>query len=56
MSRSIKKGPFIAESLLKKVNALNAKNEKLTTTITIILQEQRSHIKRLPLFLQTMSL
>lgn len=28
MSRSIKKGPFVAESLLKKVNALNAKNEK----------------------------
>ena len=28
MSRSIKKGPFIAESLMKKVNALNAKNEK----------------------------
>ena len=28
MSRSIKKGPFIAESLLKKVNAMNAANEK----------------------------
>ncbi len=28
MSRSIKKGPFVAESLMKKVNALNAANEK----------------------------
>ena len=28
MSRSIKKGPFVAESLLKKVNAMNAANEK----------------------------
>jgi len=28
MSRSIKKGPFIAPSLMKKVVALNAANEK----------------------------
>lgn len=28
MSRSIKKGPFVAESLMKQVNALNAANEK----------------------------
>ncbi len=28
MSRSLKKGPFIDGSLLKKVEALNAKNEK----------------------------
>jgi len=28
MARSIKKGPFIEESLLAKVEALNAKNEK----------------------------
>ena len=28
MSRSIKKGPFIAESLMKKIDALNANNEK----------------------------
>ena len=28
MSRSIKKGPFVAESLMKKVNALNAANDK----------------------------
>ena len=28
MSRSVKKGPYIAESLLKKINELNAKNEK----------------------------
>ncbi|MGE5578042.1 MAG: 30S ribosomal protein S19 [Syntrophothermus sp.] len=28
MSRSLKKGPFIDDSLLKKVEALNAKNEK----------------------------
>ena len=28
MSRSIKKGPFVAESLLKKVQAMNAANEK----------------------------
>ena len=28
MARSVKKGPFVADHLLKKVNALNAKNEK----------------------------
>ncbi|MBP2642099.1 MAG: rpsS [Firmicutes bacterium] len=28
MSRSIKKGPYILESLLKKMQAMNAKNEK----------------------------
>ena len=28
MSRSIKKGPFVAASLLKKVDALNETNEK----------------------------
>lgn len=28
MSRSIKKGPYVHESLLKKVNMMNAANEK----------------------------
>lgn len=28
MSRSIKKGPFVADHLLKKVDALNATNDK----------------------------
>lgn len=28
MSRSVKKGPYVHESLLKKISALNAKNEK----------------------------
>jgi small subunit ribosomal protein S19 len=28
MSRSLKKGPYIEESLLKKVEAMNEKNEK----------------------------
>lgn len=28
MSRSIKKGPFVEESLMKKVEALNAANDK----------------------------
>ena len=28
MSRSIKKGPFVAESLLKKIDALNKTNDK----------------------------
>lgn len=28
MSRSIKKGPYIHESLQKKIDAMNAKNEK----------------------------
>lgn len=28
MSRSIKKGPFVAESLMKKIEVLNEKNEK----------------------------
>lgn len=28
MSRSVKKGPFVQESLFKKIDALNAANEK----------------------------
>ena len=28
MGRSVKKGPFVQEALVKKVDALNAKNEK----------------------------
>jgi small subunit ribosomal protein S19 len=28
MSRSVKKGPFVHESLLKRVSAMNARNEK----------------------------
>ncbi len=28
MSRSIKKGPFVHESLMKKINVMNANNEK----------------------------
>ncbi|MFA5449526.1 MAG: 30S ribosomal protein S19 [Clostridia bacterium] len=28
MSRSVKKGPFVAESLMKKIEALNASGEK----------------------------
>lgn len=28
MSRSVKKGPYVHESLLKKINEMNAKNEK----------------------------
>jgi small subunit ribosomal protein S19 len=28
MSRSVKKGPFVQESLLKRVSAMNARNEK----------------------------
>jgi len=28
VSRSVKKGPYVHESLLKKISALNAKNEK----------------------------
>ena len=28
MSRSLKKGPFVAESLMKKIEAMNEKNEK----------------------------
>ncbi len=28
MSRSVRKGPFVHESLLKKIDALNAANEK----------------------------
>ncbi|MBQ9365297.1 MAG: 30S ribosomal protein S19 [Schwartzia sp.] len=28
MSRSVKKGPFVADSLMKKITALNEKNEK----------------------------
>lgn len=28
MSRSVKKGPYVHESLLKKIEAMNSKNEK----------------------------
>jgi len=28
VSRSVKKGPYVHESLLKKINEMNAKNEK----------------------------
>lgn len=28
MSRSVKKGPYVEEALMKRVNELNAKNEK----------------------------
>jgi small subunit ribosomal protein S19 len=28
MARSVKKGPFVQESLLKKIRAMNARNEK----------------------------
>lgn len=28
MSRSVKKGPYVHESLVKKISAMNAKNEK----------------------------
>lgn len=28
MARSLKKGPFVADHLMKKIEALNAKNEK----------------------------
>ena len=28
MSRSVKKGPYVHESVLKKIDAMNAKNEK----------------------------
>lgn len=31
MSRSVKKGPFVAESLQKKINMMNAKSEKKVT-------------------------
>ena len=29
MSRSLKKGPFVKESLIKKIDAMNDKNEKI---------------------------
>jgi len=32
MSRSLKKGPFVAEHLLKKIESLNLKNEKRVIT------------------------
>lgn len=32
MSRSLKKGPFVAEHLLKKIELLNLKNEKRVIT------------------------
>ena len=32
MSRSVKKGPFVQESLVKKIDALNAANKKVVKT------------------------
>lgn len=47
MGRSIKKGPFIDESLLKKVNALNEANDKKVVKTwsrrSIILPEMIGH-------------
>lgn len=47
MGRSIKKGPFIDESLLKKVNTLNEANEKKVVKTwsrrSIILPEMIGH-------------
>ena len=47
MSRSVKKGPFVHESLLKKINALNEPNEKKViktwTRSSTILPEFVSH-------------
>ena len=34
MSRSIKKGPYVAPELLKRVEAMNEKNEKKVLTET----------------------
>ena len=52
MSRSIKKGPFVADHLLKKVEALNETNEKkvvktwsrASTIIPIAVHDGRKHV------------
>ena len=36
MSRSVKKGPFVQESLVKKIDALNAANDKKVVKTTIL--------------------
>ena len=36
MSRSVKKGPFVAESLVKKINAMNESREKTVVKTKII--------------------
>ena len=41
MSRSVKKGPYVAPELLKRVEEMNAKNEKK------VLKPQLPHLPRL---------
>ena len=52
MSRSLKKGPFADQSLLKKVDALNAANDKSV----IKTWSRRSTIFRLLLDIQSLSM
>ena len=44
MSRSVKKGPFIQPVLLKRVEELNAKNEK-KVGMSADLWERKKHLK-----------
>ena len=43
MARSLKKGPFADESLLKKVDALNASNDKQVIKTWYVVQQFSLH-------------
>ena len=54
MSRSIKKGPYVAPELLKRVEEMNAKNEKKvlktwSRSSTIAVHDGRKHV---PVYIQ----
>ena len=42
MSRSIKKGPFVQPSLLGKVQAMNARNEKRVVKTWVLASNRRN--------------
>jgi small subunit ribosomal protein S19 len=43
MGRSLKKGPFVADSLLKKIETLNARGEKQVIKASTILPQMVGH-------------
>ena len=51
MGRSVKKGPFVQEALMKRVRAMNARNEKRvmktwSRASTVIAGLRRPHVRR----------
>ena len=44
MARSLKKGPFADDYLLKKVDALNAANDKQVIKTCLVVQQSSHHL------------